>query len=105
MKHLALKRHTRLVLKQVAGWFCIVAGIIMLVTPGQGILSILIGVYLLADHVPLFARLKAFLQRKFPKAAAYVDRHLRNRKKDAATPDPSGSASSPRTRRGFPDSR
>ena len=74
MKKLIWNRHAKLLLKHAAGWFCIAAGLIMLVTPGQGILTILIGVYLLADHVPLFGRLKSWMQRKFPKAAAYIHR-------------------------------
>ena len=72
MKRLIWNRHTKLVLKHVLGWFFIVTGIIMLITPGQGLLSILIGVYLLADHVPMFGRLKVWLHRKFPKTANYV---------------------------------
>jgi hypothetical protein len=65
-------KHTKLVLKHALGWFCIVAGIIMLITPGQGIFTLLIGVFLLADHIPIFGRLKAWIYRKFPKAAAFV---------------------------------
>ena len=74
MKKLIWNKHTKLVLKHLAGWFCIVIGIIMLVTPGQGILTILIGVYLLADEVPLFGKIKAWIQRRFPKTADYVHR-------------------------------
>ena len=74
MKRLIWNRHTKLVFKHLAGWFCIIAGIIMLITPGQGILTLLIGVYLLADEVPLFGRLKAWIQHKFPKTADYVHR-------------------------------
>ncbi|MCF7817756.1 MAG: PGPGW domain-containing protein [Kiritimatiellales bacterium] len=82
MKRLIWNRHTKLVLKHVLGWFLIVTGIIMLVTPGQGLLTLLIGVYLLADHVPMFGRLKTSINQKFPKLAEYV-RHasetLKNR--------------------------
>ncbi|RKX44006.1 MAG: hypothetical protein DRP64_07330 [Verrucomicrobia bacterium] len=74
MKRLIWNRHTKLVLKHAAGWFCIVTGIIMLITPGQGILTILLGIYLLADEVPLFGRIKAWLHRKFPKTADYAHR-------------------------------
>ena len=74
MKRLIWNKHTKLVLKHLAGWFCIILGIIMLITPGQGILTILIGVYLLADEVPLFGRLKEWLQHRFPKTADYVHR-------------------------------
>lgn len=72
MKRLIWNRHAKLLLKHAAGWLCIVLGLVMLVTPGQGILSILVGVYLLADEVPMFGRLKARLQRRFPKATDYV---------------------------------
>lgn len=75
MKRLIRNKHTKLVLKHVFGWFCIVVGIIMLITPGQGILTILIGVFLLADHIPMFGRLKEWLRRKFPKMFEYVHHH------------------------------
>ena len=59
----------RILLKHFAGWICLLLGIIMLVTPGQGALTILVGIYLLADEVPFFGRIKASLQKKFPHAA------------------------------------
>ncbi|MEE9368068.1 MAG: PGPGW domain-containing protein [Pontiella sp.] len=74
MKRLIWNKHTKLLLKHLAGWFCILAGIIMLITPGQGILTILIGVYLLADEIPFFARIKSWLQHRFPKMADFVHR-------------------------------
>ena len=74
MKRLIWNRHTKLVAKHAAGWFCIVAGLVMLFTPGQGILTILIGVYLLADEIPLFGKLKIKLEARFPKAAEFVHR-------------------------------
>lgn len=74
MKKLLWNRHTKLVMKHIAGWFCIVVGLIMLITPGQGILTVLIGVYLLADEIPLFARIKAWLEHRFPKTADFVHR-------------------------------
>jgi hypothetical protein len=74
MKRLIWNKHTKLVLKHIAGWFCIVVGLIMFITPGQGILTVLIGVYLLADEVPLFGRIKAWLERRFPKTADFVSR-------------------------------
>ena len=76
MKKLIWNRHTKIVLKHTLGWVCIAAGIIMLVTPGQGILTILVGVYLLADHVPAFGRLKMRLQAKFPKTTDYIHRKV-----------------------------
>lgn len=74
MKRLIWNRHTKLVLKHLAGWFCIVAGLIMFITPGQGILTVLIGVYLLADEIPLFGKIKAWLEHRFPKMADFVHR-------------------------------
>ena len=74
MKRLIWNRHTKLVLKHAAGWFCIATGLVMLITPGQGILTLLIGVYLLADEIPLFARIKSWLERRFPKTADFVHR-------------------------------
>ena len=74
MKRLIWNKHTKRVLKHLAGWFCIALGIIMLITPGQGILTFLIGVYLLADEVPMFGKIKAWIQHRFPKTADYVHR-------------------------------
>lgn len=74
MKHLVWNRHTKLVVKHAVGWFCIATGIIMLITPGQGLLTILLGIYLLADEIPLFGRIKAKLYDRFPKAADFVHR-------------------------------
>jgi hypothetical protein len=74
MKRLIWNKHTKLVLKHIAGWFCILTGIIMLITPGQGILTFLIGVFLLADEIPLFGRLKNWIQHRFPKTADFVHR-------------------------------
>ncbi len=74
MKRLLRNKHTRLVLKHLLGWICIVLGIVMLVTPGQGILTLLAGIYLLADEVPLFGKIKAWLQHRFPRAAAAAER-------------------------------
>ena len=72
MKRLIWNKHTKLVLKHLAGWFCIVVGLIMFITPGQGILTVLIGVYLLADEVPLFGKIKVWLEHRFPKTADFV---------------------------------
>ncbi len=74
MKRLHWNKHLRLVLKHLLGWICIVLGIVMLVMPGQGILTLLAGIYLLADEVPMFGRIKAWLQHRFPKAAAVAER-------------------------------
>ena len=74
MKHLIWNKHTKLVLKHLAGWFCIVAGLIMFITPGQGILTLLIGIFLLADEIPLFGRIKTWIHHRFPKTAEFVHR-------------------------------
>ena len=74
MKRLIWNRHTKRVLKHLLGWFCIVIGLIMFITPGQGILTVLIGVFLLADEIPAFGRFKAWIQHKFPKTADLVHR-------------------------------
>lgn len=54
------------ILRHLFGWLCILAGTIMLITPGQGILTLLIGVYLLADEIPFFQRIKFRIQQRFP---------------------------------------
>ncbi len=72
MKHLIWNKHTKRVLKHLVGWFCILLGIIMLITPGQGILTLLAGIFLLADEVPLFGKIKHRVQQRFPKTANYV---------------------------------
>ena len=93
MKKLIWNRHTKLILKHALGWLCLVLGLIMCFTPGQGILTILIGVYLLADEIPFFARVKDWLEHRFPKTAAFAHRQgekLRSkfhRHKDEESPD------------------
>lgn len=44
----------------------------MLITPGQGIITILIGIFLLADHIPLFAKIRLYLKRRYPKTFDFV---------------------------------
>ncbi len=72
MKKLIWNRHTKMVIKHVAGWLCIIFGLVMCFTPGQGLLTILLGIYLLADQVPFFHRLKVRLEKRFPKPSRYV---------------------------------
>ncbi len=74
MKRLLWNKHSKRLLKLAAGWFCIGIGFILLITPGQGILTILLGIYLLADDVPFFGKIKAWIHQKFPKAAEYAHR-------------------------------
>lgn len=72
MKRLIWNRHTKRVVKHAAGWFCIAVGLIMFITPGQGILTVLIGIYLLADEIPMFGRLRDRIEHRFPKATEFV---------------------------------
>ena len=72
MKHLIWNRHTKRLIKHLTGWFCVVMGLVMLITPGQGILTILLGIFLLADEIPFFGRIKTRIQHRFPKTAAFV---------------------------------
>lgn len=76
MKKLIWNKHTQLLLRHLIGWCCIVLGLIMLITPGQGLLTLLLGVYLLADHVPFFGKIKVRIQEKFPRAADYTHRQV-----------------------------
>jgi len=76
MKRFLWNKHTKVVLKCTFGGFCILAGLVMLVTPGQGLLTILLGVYLLADHIPFFDRIKSKLQQKFPKTTQYLHQKI-----------------------------
>jgi len=76
-----MKQQIKTVLKCVLGGCCILAGIVMLVTPGQGLLTIFFGVYLLADHIPFFERLKIKLQEIFPKTTQYIHQKQENIKK------------------------
>jgi hypothetical protein len=89
MKRLLWNKHTRLILRHLLGWFCILAGLVMLVTPGQGLLTLIMGVYLLADHVPFFGRLKKKLQPRFPKATRYVHQKGEQIKAKCSKSDPS----------------
>jgi len=75
MKRLLWNKHTRLMLKHLLGWSCIILGIIQGFLPFlQGWVFIILGVFLLADEVPLFGRIKAWLHRKFPKISNYAHR-------------------------------
>ena len=57
----------RSIIRQVIGWFFIVTGIAGLFLPIiQGWLHIAIGAWLLAPHVPFFARVLCWIERKVP---------------------------------------
>jgi hypothetical protein len=52
-----------------AGFLLIIAGVVMLVVPGPGILSIVIGLGLIAPDVPFAARLLERLRKRLPQDA------------------------------------
>jgi len=65
----------RAILRITAGWIFLVLGLLGLFLPLlQGILFLAIGAYLLAPHVPFFARLRAWFYRKFPATERAVHR-------------------------------
>lgn len=73
MKRLIWNKHTKLVAKHTAGWLFIVLGILGCFLPIlQGILFLSIGVFLLADEIPFFGRIRDRLEQRFPKTAEYV---------------------------------
>jgi hypothetical protein len=65
----------RVVLRLAAGWFFIVLGIIGLFLPVlQGLLFVAVGIALLADHIPIFAKIRDASYRRFPKLQRLVRR-------------------------------
>lgn len=61
----------------VGGLFLIVAGIIMLVIPGPGLLAIVLGLGLIAPDVPFAARLLDQLKDRLPQDAdGGIPRHV-----------------------------
>jgi len=73
MKRLIWNRHTKSLLRLVAGWFFIVLGIIGCFLPIlQGFIFLALGVFLLADHVPFFGRIRSWIHRRFPKMTERV---------------------------------
>ena len=85
LKRFFAHRNVRVVLRMSAGWFFIVLGVVGLFLPIlQGILFIAVGVALLADHIPLFARIRNVFYRRFPKLKKLV-RRVRSRLKLATT--------------------
>jgi hypothetical protein len=57
------KRH---LLRQIFGWSLIVLGVIMLIFPGPGWLTVGMGAVVLAPYVRIFHRFVEWLKRKFP---------------------------------------
>lgn len=63
----------RIVIRMVIGWLFIFLGILGLVLPFlQGILFIAIGIAMLADHIPLFGKIRDYIYRRFPKLKTLV---------------------------------
>ncbi|MBT3191378.1 MAG: hypothetical protein HN341_02365 [Verrucomicrobia bacterium] len=62
-------------LRLTFGWIFIGLGIVGLFVPIlQGILFIAVGIALLADHIPFFAKIRNSLYRRFPKLERLVRR-------------------------------
>jgi cation:H+ antiporter len=59
----------RRVASMIGGTFLIIAGIVMLVIPGPGLLAIVIGLGLIAPDVPFAARLLERLKERLPQDA------------------------------------
>jgi len=76
-----MKKLARKTLKHLLGWSCLVAGAVMLVTPGQGVATMLAGIFLLADEIPFFARIRDALARRFPRVSAIVHRRISRRRR------------------------
>ena len=73
MKHLIWNKHTKLVARHAAGWFFLALGIVGCFLPVlQGFIFLAIGVFLLADHVPFFGRIRDWIQHRFPKLTQRV---------------------------------
>lgn len=67
MKRFIWNKYTRLMLKHILGWLCILLGVIQGFIPFlQGWIFIAIGIFLLADHVPFFKKIRAWIHRRFP---------------------------------------
>lgn len=64
-------------LLNIFGWIFLVLGILGLVLPGPGILSILIGLYLLSHSSPWAKRLLTKLRQRYPKLAEKSDEFIK----------------------------
>jgi uncharacterized membrane protein YdjX (TVP38/TMEM64 family) len=65
----------KVVIRMTIGWAFIVFGILGLFLPIlQGILFLAVGVALLADHIPIFMKIKMAIYHKFPKLESMVHR-------------------------------
>jgi hypothetical protein len=67
MKRFIWNKYTRLMLRHILGWLCILIGVIQGFIPFlQGWIFIAMGIFLLADHVPFFGKIRAWIHRRFP---------------------------------------
>jgi len=63
----------RVVIRMTIGWLFIFLGILGLFLPIlQGILFIAVGIALLADHIPLFGKIRNYIYKRFPKLKRLV---------------------------------
>ena len=69
-----IRHWLRLGVTAVVGGAVLLAGFVMLFTPGQGILTILLGLGILATEFPWAARLLKRMKEKFKDAAAELRR-------------------------------
>ena len=83
------------VLKHALGWSCILLGLIMLITPGQGLLTLLAGIFLLADEIPLFGRIKKRIQERFPRIVQAMEKRQSNNDAKAPSADAQNKADPP----------
>jgi uncharacterized membrane protein YbaN (DUF454 family) len=95
IKQFLAHHRTKAAFRMGLGWFFIVFGVLGLFLPFlQGILFLAVGVALLADHIPLFMKIKKLIYHKFPKLEKLVHReharlrlvrfrrHIRKRQKE-----------------------
>ena len=82
MKRIFINRHTRHVIRHALGWLFLVLGIAGCFLPIlQGILFLGVGIWLLADYIPWFAKLRDYLKRRFPRAHHTVESFKEKAKK------------------------
>jgi len=81
IKSFLLHHKLRVVMRMTIGWLFILFGILGLFLPIlQGILFITVGIALLADHIPIFAKIRNNIYTRFPKLKHLVRReHARLR--------------------------
>jgi uncharacterized protein (TIGR02611 family) len=93
-------RVSRLVLETVIGWLLIAAGLVMLVTPGPGLVTLLAGLAVLARHYRWAERVKLWSLARVHDTATQLRAHRAARR--AAGIDP---ASGPETEQAAADNQ